>query len=375
LATLVVNPWWRNCLRIGGGALGRAISLTSIDLSEHFGIGGWSGKQLGELVGSAIAFCSSITSVTLHTCLLGLDGSNELAKGLSRSTTLEQIKLIGTRSLHDESKTARHASSIVLPYSSKVGSECWNVIAAAARSNSLKVVDVGNNSSDQATALVLLAAMKGTDMVSIGMAACKLGVEGTNIIAGMVATSTSLRSVDLRQNSIGTEGCKVLGEALRISVSLTVADLRYNNLDNESATMLANTAKEKKISLCGITPDQTDANMQGEPGKRMDTADAILLTADLAVGASLMNIDLSFNNITGVTMDRAVHVTKSEVQTAALPDLTGVESLAFALSTNKYLQRLDARWNGLEDVAKAHLRDVAELKGRRLLHARFELLL
>ena len=32
----------------------------------------------------------------------------------------------------------------------------------------------------------------------------------------------------------------------------------------ETATMLAQISREKKISLCGITPDQTEANFQGQ---------------------------------------------------------------------------------------------------------------
>ena len=83
-----------------------------------------------------------------------------------------------------------------------------------------------------------------------------------------------------------------MADALCVITSLTVTDMRYNNLDTESATMLAEVAKEKGISLCGITPDQTEANLQGGlyGMKQMRPADAILLTADLAVRASLTSV-------------------------------------------------------------------------------------
>ena len=81
--------------------------------------------------------------------------------------------------------------------------------------------------------------------------------------------------------------------------SLTVTDMRYNNLDTESATMLANIAKEKSISLCGITPGQTEADFT--PSKnhynKMKPADAILLTADLAVIPSLTECKLRKNRL------------------------------------------------------------------------------
>ena len=122
-------------------------------------------------------------------------------------------------------------------------------------------MDVGYNNIDQAASLELIAAMKGKSMESIGMAQCKLGVEGAKAAAEMVS----------------------------VMPSLTVTDMRYNNLDTESATMLANIAKEKSISLCGIAPGQTEADFMPSKNnyKLMKSADVILLTADLAVIPSL----------------------------------------------------------------------------------------
>ena len=62
-------------------------------------------------------------------------------------------------------------------------------------SYSLNSIDVGYNGIDQAAALELLAAMKEKAMVSIGMAGCKLGVEGAKAFAEMAAVSRSLTQV------------------------------------------------------------------------------------------------------------------------------------------------------------------------------------
>ena len=61
--------------------------------------------------------------------------------------------------------------------------------------------------------------------------------------------------------------------------------------------MLANIAKEKSISLCGITPGQTEADFTPIKNnyKRMKPADAILLTADLAVIPSLTRLEVEYN--------------------------------------------------------------------------------
>jgi hypothetical protein len=83
----------------------------------------------------------------------------------------------------------------------------------------------------------------------------------------------------------------IVGADVLSSASLTVTDMRYNKLDTESATMLANVAKEKGISLCGIVPGQTEADFSSSTTMYyMRPADAILLTADLAARGSLTSV-------------------------------------------------------------------------------------
>ena len=96
-------------------------------------------------------------------------------------------------------------------------------------------------------------------------------------------------------------GAMLLAPEIAVIPSMTVADLRYNQLDTESAKMLVEVAKEKKISLCGIKPGQTEADFspKGYHDPRMGPADAILLTADLAVIASMTALDVRGNQISG----------------------------------------------------------------------------
>ena len=58
-----------------------------------------------------------------------------------------------------------------------------------------------------------------------------------------------------------------------------MANLLGNQLDAESAKMLAEVAKQKGISLCGIQCDQTTADFSG---KRIKLSDTILLASDLS---------------------------------------------------------------------------------------------
>lgn len=129
-----------------------------------------------------------------------------------------------------------------------------------------------------------------------------LGDDGWGaIFAGVCSNKDSkISSVDVSDERIGPPGAKLIADALQKSVnpSLTVADLRFNELDTDSATMLTAVAKEKGISLCGIKPEQTEANLQGDDYEGyMKPADAILLTADLAVCGSLMTLDARGNEL------------------------------------------------------------------------------
>ena len=56
-------------------------------------------------------------------------------------------------------------------------------------------IDVSSNQINQAASLQLIAAMKGKSMESIGMAGCKLGVEGAKAAAELVSVMPSLTEV------------------------------------------------------------------------------------------------------------------------------------------------------------------------------------
>ena len=78
---------------------------------------------------------------------------------------------------------------------------------------------MGYNDINQAASLELIAAMKGTSMVSIGMARCELGVEGAKAMAELVLVTASLTRLDVRSytslgdTSLGEEGTAVLRKA------------------------------------------------------------------------------------------------------------------------------------------------------------------
>jgi hypothetical protein len=112
---------------------------------------------------------------------------------------------------------------------------------------------------------------------------------------------SKIMSLDAVNESISPAGVKLIAEALRTSVtgSLTVTNLLGNQLITKSAEMLAEVAKQKGISLCGIKRDQTTADFSK---KRLQPPDAILLASDLSqavVTGVLTKLNLKSNSCMG----------------------------------------------------------------------------
>eukprot|EP00966_Prymnesium_polylepis_P052998 1227130-Prymnesium_polylepis.1 len=99
-----------------------------------------------------------------------------------------------------------------------------------------------------------------------------------------IRVSPSLTQIDLSQNALYAEGGKAIAEAIAVSRSLTECTLLKNAFDVETATMLAKISKDKQISLCGIAPDQTQADFQGQ---NIQAAEGILIAAALEFRGSL----------------------------------------------------------------------------------------
>ena len=91
------------------------------------------------------------------------------------------------------------------------------------------------------------------------------------------------------------------------TTALKVANILENRFDIQSAHMLADVARQKGISLCGIEPDQTTADFNGlgeRHGERgpqfLSPSDAILLASDLSqagVTAAITEVRLTLASL------------------------------------------------------------------------------
>jgi hypothetical protein len=120
-------------------------------------------------------------------------------------------------------------------------------------------------------------------LTSVELSDNKLGDKGWGAIFAAICGNkdSKITSLNAYYENIGPAGVKLITEALRTSVTgaLTVTNLLGNQLDAESAKLLAEVAKQKGISLCGIRRDQTTADFFN---KRLDPTNAILLASDLS---------------------------------------------------------------------------------------------
>ena len=129
-----------------------------------------------------------------------------------------------------------------------------------------------------------------------------VGNEGVDAICEAIKSNkeTKLASLNFGENSIGPVGANTVGAMVAVTGALTVTNLLGNQLDEASAKMLAEVAKQKGISLCGIQRDQTSADFSN---KFLKPPDAILLASDLsqaAVTGALTSINLSNSVLCGV---------------------------------------------------------------------------
>jgi len=180
--------------------------------------------------------------------------------------------------------------------------------ALAANGGLTELSIFGNDVGDKGVDAICEAikSNKETKLASLNFGDNSIGPVGANTVGAMVAVTGALTSVDLSGNHLTDHGrdmtgIKELAAALGVNGGLTVINLLGNQLDAESAKLLAEVAKQKGISLCGIQRDQTFADFSRQD-LRLQQPDAILLASDLSqavVTGALTRVDVRNNNIVG----------------------------------------------------------------------------
>ncbi|KOO30865.1 protein nlrc3, partial [Chrysochromulina tobinii] len=142
-------------------------------------------------------------------------------------------------------------------------------------------------------------------LTSVDLRGNQLGDEGWGAIFAAICGNKDSKIISNQlcgldycgRGTYTAEGITAIADAMLVNGSLMVTNLLGNQLDAEAAKMLAEVAKQKGISLCGIQRDQTTADFRN---KGLKLSDAILLASDLSqavVTGALTSVNLRGNKL------------------------------------------------------------------------------
>ena len=87
------------------------------------------------------------------------------------------------------------------------------------------------------------------------------------------------------ESHLGPKGAKILADMLSVSTSMNKLNVLSNSIGDEGYEILTKVAEEKGIlTLVGFDEGQTEADLKGEPGKRLGPIDAKLIARELTTG-------------------------------------------------------------------------------------------
>jgi hypothetical protein len=232
----------------------RADALTNIDVHSENGIG----PEGAILIARFIPVMGALTCIDVRFNDIAGDGAAQLSAAVLGNLKIEMFNEIPIKEMRADTFTELDLKG------KGVGVEGGMVVAGL-------IPDMG--------ALTMLS-----------LAENMLGEEGTKAICEALEQNKTLKELDISGDKLdisggyegnigGSAGAKHVAKMLRVNGGLTVIDLLYNKIDKESAKMLAEVAKQKGISLCGIRPDQTIADFSEQ---NLRPPDAILLASDLS---------------------------------------------------------------------------------------------
>jgi Ran GTPase-activating protein (RanGAP) involved in mRNA processing and transport len=171
-------------------------------------------------------------------------------------------------------------------------------------------------------------------------------LDGYALLVKKLKGTDPVETLDLSRKHLGVASLVVIASLISVNGALTVTNLLGNQLDAESAKMLAEVAKQKGLSLCGIQRDQTAADFRN---KRLQPPDAILLASDLSqavVTGALTSISLANNMISGI----GGQYSDGSGKLRGAFSIEGIVALADALSKSMALRSVDLSNNSLAGV-------------------------
>lgn len=227
------------------------------------------------------------------------------------------------------------------------GSVMARLVAGCTR---LTALDVGFNLFDEEVALAIVRAARRRDqMVSLGLASCKIGTAGAVEIADYVRSSAALASLALEFNHMETEGGVALASALASSPALTSLSVGENFFDASEVAAAIAPALALNSSLTSLNLNELERAGEARGGM----AGFVAIAHALASQRSLASLVLSSNHLDAAAGRALAHALSTNQALTCLNvrfNQLGSEggcAIASALEVNTTLTALDVSWNDL----------------------------
>jgi hypothetical protein len=236
-----------------------------------------------------------------------------------------------------------------------------------------------NMDADDVT--MLAAEVVGNEVLTkLGMSGNKLnGAEAGKALAGLVSTNTVLKELDLSGCDMQIFSTKEFCVGLSDNGAISVVNILANDISKEQAEDLIKIMKSKASlkSLCGITPDQREADFSGQ---MLNGVDAMLITNDISDNGALSKLVVRQNNIHNAEAGKAfsnmlaqntvlkeLDLSSQKVGEYGYPlDPAFVKEFAVGISDNSALLQLDISDHVLSTEKERAIAKLCDAKGIRL---------
>ena len=182
----------------------------------------------------------------------------------------------------------------------------------------------------------------------------KLNLDGFALDLPKLRGTDPVTSLDLSNKGLGPASATVIASLIAGNAVLKSINLLRNNITVEGAAPLVKLFRERPHmeSLCGLKPDQTEANF-AHWGLR--NTDALLIAADLEFNGVLKTLDIGYNSLgnedaTALASALRVNGVLTELDLSSNNiNVAGAEALASALRVNDVLKTLNLKFNGIQE--------------------------
>jgi hypothetical protein len=201
-------------------------------------------------------------------------------------------------------------------------------------------------------------------------------MDSMKILCEVPIKDKALTELDISGQDLGMEGALVVAEYLRDNGAISSINLLKNRIPVWQAQELVKImqAKEKLITLCGLSKEETELDFSGQD---LVAGDAVLIANDISDMGALSSLNLSENNIGQCTIDdgggwtlwdddfegKGKRWKNKETGEYSFGKYVGAIALADAIPSMGALSKLDVRDNHIPPAEEVLLQGACDAKG------------